>query len=134
MPDNQHCIAPDERRWLGGWLKSHAFGLSASSLAAHVLTGEPPKWRPLDHGDLGRCESLYRSAPATAQAIMQPLIEEYRDEVWAKYPARACGRCNLYGTPRLVPNHDTNTWMRCPDCDALGWFDRDGNPTRKVSR
>lgn len=62
-------------------------GISSDNLLRYALTDEiNPRDYPRDHGDLGRCERLYAAAPRHLQRKMKPILDEWRDAVWEKYP------------------------------------------------
>jgi hypothetical protein len=83
----QHLDTSDqikaERDLLISWsLLGNDTGISSKGLLAYSLTGEELVGvRPLDAGDLGRCERLYVLAPSHLKARMLPVLDEFRERV-----------------------------------------------------
>jgi hypothetical protein len=63
-----HAAAAHDYRWIGS---------SSDALVAAAMTGAPPKDRPFDGWDLGRCMVTRAVAPAHLHPRMDAIIEDW---------------------------------------------------------
>jgi DNA-directed RNA polymerase subunit RPC12/RpoP len=59
----------------------HFIGRSSNALVVAAFTGDEPTARPLDLGDLRRCENTFDIAPAHIQKAMKPWLEKWQAEL-----------------------------------------------------